>query len=162
VLRELDVKVQWILETHVHAITVGSALPQAGTGGRLGIGRHITTVQQVFGSLINASSEFARDGRQFDHLFADGENFSIGSLKARMMHAPGHTPARMTYVVSDDESVAQDSSALVGDTHTSCPTTALHAAPFLAAMPAPFPLNAMWCANRLETRQETSPWTSKH
>jgi glyoxylase-like metal-dependent hydrolase (beta-lactamase superfamily II) len=112
-VRELGATVQWILETHVHADHLSAApyLKQA-LGGRLGIGQHITTVQKVFGTLFNAGSGFAHDGRQFDHLFADGETFSIGSLRVRAMHTPGHTPACMTYVVSDDVQTA----AFVGDT----------------------------------------------
>ena len=116
-VRELDANVQWILETHVHADHL-SAAPylKKHLGGELGIGEHITTVQGVFGSLFNEGSEFARDGRQFDHLFADGETFEIGSLRARAMHTPGHTPACMTYVVSDGEGVDVDAAAFVGDT----------------------------------------------
>ncbi len=116
-VRELDAKVQWILETHVHADHLSAApyLKEA-LGGQLGIGEHITTVQRVFGSLFNAGAEFARDGRQFDHLFADDEAFRIGSLTARAMHTPGHTPACMTYVVSDGDGVNREQAAFVGDT----------------------------------------------
>ena len=116
-VRELGASVQWILETHVHADHLSAApyLKQE-LGGQVGIGRHITTVQKVFGSLFNAGSDFARDGRQFDHLFHDGETFAIGSLQARAIHTPGHTPACMTYVVSDGAGVAMDSAAFVGDT----------------------------------------------
>lgn len=112
-VRELGATVQWILETHVHADHLSAApyLKQE-LGGQLGIGQHITTVQKVFGSLFNAGADFARDGRQFDHLFSDGETFSIGGLQARAMHTPGHTPACMTYVVSD----ASQTAAFVGDT----------------------------------------------
>jgi glyoxylase-like metal-dependent hydrolase (beta-lactamase superfamily II) len=112
-VRELGATVQWILETHVHAdhLTAAPYLKQE-LGGQTGIGQHITTVQKVFGSLFNAGSDFARDGRQFDHLFADGETFAIGRLKARAMHTPGHTPACMSYVVED----ATQTVAFVGDT----------------------------------------------
>jgi glyoxylase-like metal-dependent hydrolase (beta-lactamase superfamily II) len=112
-VRELGATVQWILETHVHADHLSAApyLKQQ-LGGQLGIGQHITTVQKVFGSLFNAGEGFARDGRQFDHLFADGESFAIGALQVRAMHTPGHTPACMTYVVSD----GVHSAAFVGDT----------------------------------------------
>ena len=105
--------VQWILETHVHADHLSAApyLKQK-LGGRVGIGAHITTVQQVFGELFNAGDGFARDGSQFDHLFQDGEAFRIGSLDARALHTPGHTPACMTYVVSD----GGERAAFVGDT----------------------------------------------
>lgn len=112
-VRELGANVQWILETHVHADHLSAApyLKQA-LGGRLGIGNHITQVQKVFGALFNAGTDFAQDGRQFDHLFEDGEEFAIGSLRGRAMHTPGHTPACMTYVVSD----SINSGAFVGDT----------------------------------------------
>jgi glyoxylase-like metal-dependent hydrolase (beta-lactamase superfamily II) len=116
-VRELDAKVQWILETHVHAdhLSASSDLKQR-LGGRTGIGRHIATVQQTFGALFNAGDDFARDGRQFDHLFADGESFEIGSLKATALHTPGHTPACMTYVVGDGTGAPADGAAFVGDT----------------------------------------------
>lgn len=116
-VRELGAQVQWILETHVHADHLSAApyLRQA-LGGKLGIGSHITAVQQVFGTLFNAEPEFARDGRQFDHLFQDDEAFSIGGLHARAMHTPGHTPACMTYVVTAGEGAAADMAAFVGDT----------------------------------------------
>ena len=112
-VRELGASVRWILETHVHADHL-SAAPylKRELGGQLGIGAHITTVQKVFGGLFNAGPDFARDGRQFDHLFDDGEVFHIGNLPARAMHTPGHTPACMTYVVSDHDQTA----AFVGDT----------------------------------------------
>jgi glyoxylase-like metal-dependent hydrolase (beta-lactamase superfamily II) len=112
-VRALGATVQWILETHVHADHL-SAAPylQQQLGGQTGIGEHILAVQATFGRLFNAGSDFATDGRQFDHLFADGEVFAIGTLNARVLHTPGHTPACLTYVVSDDS----QSAAFVGDT----------------------------------------------
>ena len=112
-VRELGAQVQWLLETHVHADHL-SAAPylHRQLGGRIGIGSHIVTVQQTFGKLFNAGTEFQRDGSQFDRLFEDGDRFEIGGLQARALNTPGHTPACMTYVVdADDESVA-----FVGDT----------------------------------------------
>ena len=110
---ELGATVQWILETHVHADHLSAApyLKQK-LGGRVAIGSRITTVQDVFGTLFNAGPGFAHDGSQFDHLFQDGETFRIGSLQARAMHTPGHTPACMTYVVGD----GVEEAAFVGDT----------------------------------------------
>ena len=110
---ELGARVQWILETHVHADHL-SAAPylKARLGGALAIGQHITVVQEVFGKLFNAGPAFARDGRQFDHLFADNESFQIGNLSCRALHTPGHTPACMSYVVSS----GQEEAAFVGDT----------------------------------------------
>ena len=116
-VKALDLQVQWILETHVHADHL-SAAPYLKNqlGGQLVIGAHITTVQNVFGKLFNAGAEFARDGSQFDRLLADGEAFQIGTLQARAMHTPGHTPACMTYVVRARGDVSEKQVAFVGDT----------------------------------------------
>jgi len=116
-VKALDLRVQWILETHVHADHL-SAAPylQKLLGGQLAIGAHITTVQNVFGKLFNAGTEFARDGSQFDRLLADGETFQIGTLQAQALHTPGHTPACMSYVVSDAQAEPARQVAFVGDT----------------------------------------------
>jgi glyoxylase-like metal-dependent hydrolase (beta-lactamase superfamily II) len=65
-------------------------------------------LQTTFATQYNVGSESATDGRQFDRLYSDGECFQIGSLAARVIHTPGHTPACLTYVVGD--------AAFVGDT----------------------------------------------
>ncbi|MBB10708.1 MAG: MBL fold metallo-hydrolase [Alcanivorax sp.] len=92
--------VEWLLETHVHADHL-SAAPwiQEQVGGKLAIGEHIRTVQETFGKVFNAGTEFSRDGRQFDHLFADGDTYQVGNIEARAIHTPGHTPACMSHVI---------------------------------------------------------------
>ncbi|MDP3339920.1 MBL fold metallo-hydrolase [Frigidibacter sp.] len=102
-------RVEWILETHVHADHL-SAAPyiQQRAGGKIGIGERITVVQHTFGKIFNEGTEFQRDGSQFDRLFEDGDRFTVGALQARVLHTPGHTPACMTYVIGD--------AAFVGDT----------------------------------------------
>ncbi|MDV9033832.1 MBL fold metallo-hydrolase [Pseudomonas sp. RAC1] len=109
----LGAKVQWILETHVHAdhLSAAAYLKQR-LGGQIGIGAQITQVQKTFGSLFNADSGFARDGSQFDVLFSDNDRFRIGNLQARALHTPGHTPACMSYQVED----AGERAVFVGDT----------------------------------------------
>ncbi len=102
-------KVEWIVETHVHADHL-SAAPylQEKLGGKIGIGDKITVVQDVFGKIFNAGTEFQRDGSQFDQLFSDGDTFTIGNLQGHVIYTPGHTPACMTWVIGD--------AAFVGDT----------------------------------------------
>lgn len=94
--------VEWIVETHVHADHL-SAAPYLHNklGGKIGIGTHITDVQNIFGNLFNTGPEFRRDGSQFDRLFEEGDTFSIGGLSVTAMHTPGHTPACMTYHVGN-------------------------------------------------------------
>lgn len=108
-VREQGLTVEWLLETHVHADHL-SAAPylQRELGGKLAIGDQITVVQNTFGKLFNAGTEFAVDGSQFDHLFHDGDTFKVGNIEARAIHTPGHTPACMTYVIGD--------AAFIGDT----------------------------------------------
>ncbi|NNK66429.1 MAG: MBL fold metallo-hydrolase [Rhodobacteraceae bacterium] len=104
-----DLRIEWILETHVHADHL-SAAPylQEKLGGKIGIGRNITIVQDTFGKVFNEGTEFQRDGSQFDALLEEGESFHIGQMRADVLHTPGHTPACMTYVIGD--------AAFVGDT----------------------------------------------
>lgn len=112
-VHELGATVQWHLETHVHADHLsGAHLLKEQLGGEIGIGEQIRTVQLVFGKIFNADDRFARDGSQFDRLFHDGDEFKIGSLNARVLHTPGHTPACLTYVVTD----GTETVAFVGDT----------------------------------------------
>ena len=104
-----NLKVTWLIETHAHADHI-SAAPylQERLGGKLAIGRDIIRVQEVFGKLFNAGTDFERDGSQFDKLFEDGETFRIGELEGFALHVPGHTPADMAFIVGD--------AAFVGDT----------------------------------------------
>ena len=105
--RGLDL--EWLIETHVHADHL-SAAPyiQQRLGGKIGISEYIVTVQDVFGKIFNAGTEFERDGSQFDRLFTDGDIYQIGSITAKAVHTPGHTPACMAHLIGD--------AVFVGDT----------------------------------------------
>ena len=104
-----DLRVEWILETHAHADHL-SAAPylRKQLGGKIAIGAGITGVQKVFKGIFNLEQEFQPDGTQFDQLLADGETFVIGNLTAKAMSVPGHTPACLAYQVGD--------AVFVGDT----------------------------------------------
>jgi len=108
-VKERGFDVQWLLETHVHADHL-SAAPylKEKLGGKIAIGANITIVQDVFGKVFNAGTEFERDGSQFDALFKDGDRIRVGEMMGYAMHTPGHTPACMTYVFGD--------AAFIGDT----------------------------------------------
>lgn len=108
-VQDNGLEVEWLLETHVHADHL-SAAPyiQDKVGGKIGIGKNITIVQDVFGKVFNEGTEFQRDGSQFDALLEDGDVLAIGDMNLTVMHTPGHTPACMTYVTGN--------AAFVGDT----------------------------------------------
>lgn len=108
-VEENGLRCEWILETHAHADHL-SAAPylKERLKSRIGIGANITIVQNVFGKIFNAGTEFQRDGSQFDTLFREGSEIAIGTLRGRALHTPGHTPACMTYIFGD--------AAFIGDT----------------------------------------------
>ena len=108
-IRNNGLTLEWLIETHAHADHL-SAAPyiQGKLGGKIGIGEHITQVQDVFGKVFNEGTEFRRDGSQFDRLFKDGDSYQIGAMTAHVMHTPGHTPACTTHVIGN--------AAFVGDT----------------------------------------------
>jgi glyoxylase-like metal-dependent hydrolase (beta-lactamase superfamily II) len=107
-IKESQLGVDWILETHVHADHLsGAPHVKDELGGTTAIGAHVTTVQDVFKGIFNMEG-LAVDGSQFDHLFAGGDTFKVGNIDAQIIATPGHTPACVTYVIGD--------SAFVGDT----------------------------------------------
>jgi glyoxylase-like metal-dependent hydrolase (beta-lactamase superfamily II) len=108
-IKERGLKLDWIIETHVHADHL-SAAPylQQKLGGKVGVGEKIMVVQETFGKVFNEGTEFQRDGSQFDALFKDGETYKIGGMNAFAMFTPGHTPACMVHVIGD--------AAFAGDT----------------------------------------------
>jgi glyoxylase-like metal-dependent hydrolase (beta-lactamase superfamily II) len=108
-IEDNGLKLEWLIETHVHADHL-SAAPyiQGKLGGKIGIGENITVVQDTFGKVFNEGTEFQRDGSQFDKLFKEGDTYKIGTMTAFAMHTPGHTPACMTHVIGD--------AGFVGDT----------------------------------------------
>jgi len=108
-VRDHELKVDWILETHAHADHLSGARHlQSKVGGRIAIGENIRVVQSTFKKLFNFERSFLPDGSQFDHLFKDGETFRVGEIEATALLVPGHTPADMAYLI--------DGAVFVGDT----------------------------------------------
>lgn len=101
-VQEQKLDVAWILETHAHADHMSaSQYLRDRLGGRIGIGAHITRVQETFKKVFNLEPGLATDGSQFDRLFGDGDRFEIGRLVGEVIAVPGHTPACVAYRVGD-------------------------------------------------------------
>ena len=103
----------YIIETHAHADHLSAAIHLQDTlGGKLVMGRHITEVQKIFKQIFNFDTSFRTDASQFDILTDEGDTLALGAITITAMHVPGHTPADMAYVATDNEKTA----IFVGDT----------------------------------------------
>ncbi|MCP1167654.1 MBL fold metallo-hydrolase [Limimaricola litoreus] len=101
IVRENDLKVQWVLDTHPHADHVmASAHLKERTGAPNAIGALVPEIAKIWADIYNLPEAFA-PSRDFDHLFEEGETFKIGDLEARVMLSPGHTLGSITYVCGD-------------------------------------------------------------
>lgn len=109
IVEENDLTPTMILETHVHADHISAApwLKQRFDCPII-IGAAISETQKTFAPIYALESEISGSGAEFDRLLADGEAFNVGTVEAKALHTPGHTPACMTYVIGD--------AAFVGDT----------------------------------------------
>jgi len=107
-IKDNQLQLEWILETHAHADHLTAApYIQEKLGGKIAIGDHITTVQSVFKGVFNLD-DIAVDGSQFDALIKEGEPIAFGNLSFKALYVPGHTPACMAYEIGN--------SIFVGDT----------------------------------------------
>jgi glyoxylase-like metal-dependent hydrolase (beta-lactamase superfamily II) len=101
-VRETGIDLEWILDTHPHAdhFSAGPWL-KAETGAKTAIGEKVTGVQNLWQDIYNLPDDFPTDGSQWDHLFADGDTFMVGTVPVTVMFSPGHTMASITYVAGD-------------------------------------------------------------
>jgi len=108
-IKDNQLNLLWILETHVHADHLSAApYVQKNLGGKIAIGKEITQVQSIFTGLLNLKEDCATDGSQFDLLLTEGDELKLGDACIKVMHTPGHTPACVSYHVDD--------ACFVGDT----------------------------------------------
>ncbi len=102
-IKEKEVNVHYILETHAHADHLSGAqwLKDKIPSAKMGIGQRITEVQSVFKKIYNLPDKFIPDGRQFDFLIKEGDVLEAGSLRVNVISTPGHTPACLTFHIGN-------------------------------------------------------------
>jgi glyoxylase-like metal-dependent hydrolase (beta-lactamase superfamily II) len=112
-VRSQDWQLVYIIETHAHADHLSGAIHlKEILGGQLVMGHYITEVQKIFKQIYNFDTSFHTDASQFDILTDEGDTLTLGAITITAMHVPGHTPADMAYIASDDEKTV----VFVGDT----------------------------------------------
>jgi glyoxylase-like metal-dependent hydrolase (beta-lactamase superfamily II)/rhodanese-related sulfurtransferase len=100
-VRERELRVHYLLETHAHADHLsGSQWLKQHLGAVVAVGERIREVQATFRDALDLP-ELATDGSQFDRLLADGEVVTAGALRVEAIATPGHTPACVTYRIGD-------------------------------------------------------------
>lgn len=101
-IKQMNLQVEWILETHMHAdhLTAASYIKQK-LGGKIAIGENIKKVLSYWIPIFNTNADTPADGSQFDMLFADGAQFKIGNLNVNVIHTPGHTLDCVSYYIND-------------------------------------------------------------
>ncbi len=101
-IREKNLTLEWILETHIHAdhLTAANYLKEK-LGGKTGVTNRIVAVLKTWEKIFDNSADTPLTGEQFDHLFADNEEFKIGELSAQVLATPGHTPADTSFLIGE-------------------------------------------------------------
>lgn len=101
-------KVEWVLDTHPHADHfMAAAILKEKLGAPQAIGEKVRDIAAIWRTIYNLPDAFDIDAA-FDHLFADGDSFRIGTLPVRVMLSPGHTLGSITYVVGEDAAFVHD------------------------------------------------------
>lgn len=101
-VRDMGIRIEWILDTHPHADHFSAAVYlQDQLGAPRAIGEKVTGVQKLWKGYYHLPDSFPTDGSQWDRLFADAETFMVGEIPVRVMFSPGHTLASITYVAGN-------------------------------------------------------------
>ncbi|MCH9756299.1 MAG: MBL fold metallo-hydrolase [Gammaproteobacteria bacterium] len=101
-IKQSNLTVKWLLETHVHAdhLTAAYYLKEQ-VGGKIGISTGVLSVLEHWAPQLKNSEDVPLNGSQFDCLFKDGDIFKIGEQTVKVLHTPGHTSACASYLVGD-------------------------------------------------------------
>ncbi|NNE24704.1 MAG: MBL fold metallo-hydrolase [Rhizobiales bacterium] len=100
--------IEWILDTHPHADhLMASSFLKDRLNKPNAIGAKVKDIAELWRGYYNMPDAFDPE-HDFDHLFEDGDSFTIGKLPVKVMLSPGHTLGSITYIVGDDAAFVHD------------------------------------------------------
>lgn len=101
-VKQNNLKVDWVLDTHIHAdhLTASRYL-QEKLGGKTAIGSHIKHVLALWIPIFNTNQDTPLEATQFDHLLEDNQIIKLGDIDIKVLHTPGHTPCCASYLIED-------------------------------------------------------------
>lgn len=102
-VKENNLSIEWILDTHIHAdhITASFYLRKM-LGGKIAISNKIKEVLSFWIPIFNTAIDTDINASQFDKLLENNESISFGDVLIKIMNTPGHTPACVSYVIENN------------------------------------------------------------
>jgi hydroxyacylglutathione hydrolase len=106
-LKENGLTAKYLLHTHAHFDHIlGSRAVKEKTGAKICLHKGDEWLYNnlaVQGAFVG---QFFKDKTlPVDHFFNDGEEITLGNIKAKVIHTPGHTPGSTCFSVEEKESI---------------------------------------------------------
>lgn len=103
-VREMGLRVEWILDTHAHADHLSGAreLKRLWPQARWAMSRAMFEVFENFRKVFKWPASVQLEDLGADRWLGDGEELTAGSLRLEAIATPGHTPACMTYRLGEN------------------------------------------------------------